>query len=84
VIPSNAENVNFKDGREAWKKYKYRRIRRKKKLRKQEVKEVSLPQSNKGCLDIIPLARSFLEVNKNILREDHVRPSVHLWPSISS
>jgi len=60
VIPSNAGNVNLKDGREAWKKYKYGKMKRKTKLRKQEVKEVLIPHLKKGCLDIIPLARRFL------------------------
>lgn len=67
MIPSNAGNVNLKDGREAWKKYKYRRIRRKTKLRKQEVKEESLLLSKKDCLDIIPLARLFLRSKQEYL-----------------
>jgi ribosomal protein S4E len=33
VIPSNAGNVNLKDVREEWKKYKHRRIRSKTKLK---------------------------------------------------
>jgi hypothetical protein len=67
VIPSNAENVNLEDGRELWKKYKYRRIRRKTKLKERRSQNIVIASLKKDCLAIIPIARRFLRI-----KEEHL------------